>query len=88
MSVKLIRSIQIITFCSESPFYLRNFLYFVESPDGSFGIATGWTAGVRFSVRERDFFVLHSVQADSEAHPASYPVDTGGSFPGDKAAGA
>jgi hypothetical protein len=30
----------------------------------------------------------HHVQNGSGAHPASYPVGTGGSFPGDKAAGA
>jgi hypothetical protein len=33
------------------------------------------------------FFVLHSIQADSEAHPASYPTGTGDSFPGEQAAG-
>jgi hypothetical protein len=26
--------------------------------------------------------VLHSLQTGSGAHPASYPLDTGGSFPG------
>jgi hypothetical protein len=35
----------------------------------------------------KDVSLLHSVQADSGAHPASYPMGTGGSFPGDKAAG-
>jgi hypothetical protein len=32
----------------------------------------------------KNFF--HVVQTDSEAHPASYPMVTGGSFPGGKAA--
>jgi hypothetical protein len=32
-------------------------------------------------------FPLHVVQTDSGAHPASYPTDTGGSFPGGEAAG-
>jgi hypothetical protein len=41
--------------------------------------ATGWTTGVRFS--------LHSVQTGFVAHPASYPMVTGGSVPGGKAAG-
>jgi hypothetical protein len=31
---------------------------------------------------------LDSIQAGYEAHPASYPMGTGGSFPGGKAAGA
>jgi hypothetical protein len=32
--------------------------------------------------------LLHVVQTDSGTHPASYPMGTGGSFPGGKAAGA
>jgi hypothetical protein len=35
----------------------------------------------------KEFFLLFSVQIDSGAHPASYPVDTTGSFPKPKAAG-
>jgi hypothetical protein len=35
-----------------------------------------------------EFFFRHHVQTGSGAHPASYPMGTGGSFPGDKAAGA
>jgi hypothetical protein len=31
---------------------------------------------------------LYRVQAGSGAHPASYPMSTGGHFPGDKVAGA
>jgi hypothetical protein len=34
------------------------------------------------------FSLLHVIQTGSGAHPASYPMDTGGSFPGDKEAGA
>jgi hypothetical protein len=45
-------------------------------------------SGVRLSVGAGNFSLLHRVQAGSEAHPASYPVGTGDSFPGDKAAGA
>jgi hypothetical protein len=30
--------------------------------------------------------LLHSVQTGSEAYPASYPMGTGGSFPGSKSA--
>jgi hypothetical protein len=38
--------------------------------------------------RAKDFSALHSAHTDSEAHPASYPLGTGGSFTGVKAAGA
>jgi hypothetical protein len=55
--------------------------------DSSVDIATGWTARVRFSAVE-DFSLLHSVQNGIRAHPASYPMGIGSSFPGGKAAGA
>jgi hypothetical protein len=32
----------------------------------------------------QDFSLLHVVQTDSRTHPASYPMGTGGSFPGVK----
>jgi hypothetical protein len=55
-------------------------------------IATGYRLdgqgrGVRVPIRE-GFSSLHIVQTCSGAHPASYPMDTGASFSGDKAAGA
>jgi hypothetical protein len=31
-----------------------------------------------------NFSIHHRVQTGSGAHPASYPMGTGGSFPGDK----
>jgi hypothetical protein len=40
----------------------------------------GWMAGVQFLVMQ-DFSLLHSVQTDYGAHPASYPIGPGGSFP-------
>jgi hypothetical protein len=43
--------------------------------------ATGWTARVRFPERQ-NFNLLYSVQAGSGARPASYPMGTGGDFPG------
>jgi hypothetical protein len=55
----------------------------VWSRDSSVGIAMGWTAGVRFPAGARDSSLLHSAQAGSGSHPASYPIGTGG-----KAAGA
>jgi hypothetical protein len=38
--------------------------------------------------KEKRFFLLHSVQAGSEVHPASSLMGTGLLFPGGKAAGA
>jgi hypothetical protein len=45
----------------------------------------GWTTeGSKF---ENPYFsLLHVVQTDSGVHPASYPMGTGGSFSGVKAA--
>jgi len=51
-------------------------------------VAMGWKIGVRFPVGAGNFSLLHRVQTGSEANPASYPMGTGGSFPGGKAAGA
>jgi hypothetical protein len=43
---------------------------------------------VRFPAEAGNFSLKHRVQNGSGAHPASYPMDTRGSFPGGKAAGA
>jgi len=52
----------------------------------SFGIATGHgldarDSGLRFPVGTVNFSLHHRVQTDSEAHPASYEVGTGGISP-------
>jgi hypothetical protein len=54
------------------------------------GLATGWTIGVQSfnSKWGLGIFLFHHVQISSEAHPASYPMDTRGSFPIGKAASA
>jgi hypothetical protein len=44
-------------------------------------------SGAGISAGVRDFSLAHNVQIGSEAHPASYPMSTGGSFPEGKAAG-
>jgi hypothetical protein len=49
--------------------------------------ATGWTVGAGFSAGA-DVPILHNVQTCSGAHPASYPMTTGGSFSGCKTVGA
>jgi hypothetical protein len=66
--------------------FLRN------SHDSSLGIALGYGlddrgSRVRFPVGAGIFSLHHRVQNGSGAQPASYPIGTRGSFPGDKAAG-
>jgi hypothetical protein len=58
--------------------------------DSAVGIATGLTTkGSEFESRwGQEFSLLHVVQTGSGAHPASYPMGTGGSFPEGKVAGA
>jgi hypothetical protein len=61
------------------------------SRDSVFGIAAGYGlddrgVGVRVLVGS-EFSLLHVVQTGSWVHPASYPIGTGGSFPGGIAAG-
>jgi hypothetical protein len=65
---------------------------YVQSRDGSVGITLGYGlddrgSSVRFPARARNFSLHHRVQTGSGANPASYPMGTRGSFPGDKAAG-
>jgi hypothetical protein len=53
--------------------------------DGAVGTATGnrlTAEGSEFEPRKgQEVSPLHVVQTDSGAHPASYLMDTGGSFP-------
>jgi len=44
--------------------------------------------GVRVPASTENFPLYYRVQTGSGAHPVSCPTGTGGSFPGDKAAGA
>jgi hypothetical protein len=48
-------------------------------------LTTDWTTGVRSRTEAEDFSSSLCVQTGSGAHPASYPVGTGGSFSGGKA---
>jgi hypothetical protein len=55
----------------------------------SVGIALGYGlddrgSRVRFPAEDGNFSLHHRVQTSSVAHPASYPMDTRGSFPGIK----
>jgi hypothetical protein len=63
------------------------------SCDSSVGIALGYGLDdrgyrVRFPAEAGNFSLHHRVQNGPGARPASYPMGTGGSFPGGKAAGA
>jgi hypothetical protein len=59
------------------------------SRHSSVGIWVGYGLDDRDSIpsRGKRFFLLHSIQAGSVAHPASYPMGTGGSFLRSGAAG-
>jgi hypothetical protein len=43
-------------------------------------------SGVRLQAGDGNFSLPHHVQTASGSHPASYPLDAGGSFPGVKVA--
>jgi hypothetical protein len=65
----------------------------MQSRDSSVGIALGYGldergSRVRFPVGAGSFSLYHRLQNGSGAHPASYPLGTGGSFPRCKVAGA
>jgi hypothetical protein len=45
----------------------------------------GWAIGVWSPAGAKDFSSSLCVQTGSEAHPASCPMGTGGTFPGGKA---
>jgi hypothetical protein len=45
-----------------------------------------WGSRVRFLARAENFSLHHHIQNGSGAHPDSYPMGTGGSFPGSKVA--
>jgi hypothetical protein len=63
--------------------------YSVAKESGYLRMATGYVLRGPGSIPGRErFSLLHSVQTDSTAHPASYPVGTGSSLPESNAAGA
>jgi hypothetical protein len=77
--------------CCEQ-FHLREFGRLLKSRDSSVGIALGYGlddqgSRVRFPAWAGNFSLHHRIQKGSEAHSASYPMGTRGSFPGGKAAG-
>jgi hypothetical protein len=62
-----------------------------KSWDCPVGIATGYglddgMIGIQFPAGAGNIYLQHHVQTGSGAHPASYPVITVDSFPGDKTA--
>jgi hypothetical protein len=46
---------------------------------------TAWMKDVKLPAKTGNFSLRHRVQTGSGVHPASYPMGTRGSFPGDKA---
>jgi hypothetical protein len=62
------------------------------SVDGIVGVETGYGlddrgVGVPSPGRVKNFCLHHVIQTGSVIHPTFYPMGTGGSFPGGKAAG-
>jgi hypothetical protein len=60
--------------------------------DSSVSIATGYgledcMVWVRFPITAGNISLHHRVQTGSGAHPTSFPIGTGGSFPRGEAAG-
>jgi hypothetical protein len=70
-------------------FYLIHFYFVQIKVIADITTTYGWTTeGSEFDSRlSQEFSLLHVVRTGSGAHPASYPMGTGGSFPGGKAAG-
>jgi hypothetical protein len=79
--------------CScDTPLIIILITHSCRSCDSSVSIALGyrldgWSSRVGYLVGTGNFSLYHGVQDGSGAHPASYPMGTGGSFPGGKAAG-
>jgi hypothetical protein len=76
-------------FCDTLSF--QPLLQILKSQDNSVGIVTGhrlddWIIAIRFPAVAGNFSLQYCVQTGSGAHPASYPMGTGGSFPGSKVA--
>jgi hypothetical protein len=74
------------TACYRDSFTLKQYQI---TGDISVDISMGYGMDDQGSIpgKARDFSLLHSVQTDSGAHPASYKIDTGGSVTGIKQPG-
>jgi hypothetical protein len=65
----------------------RFFFFFFSSVSTALGYGLDDQGSrVKFPVGAGDFSLNHHVQNGSGAHPASYPMNTRGSFPGGKVA--
>jgi hypothetical protein len=71
---------------------VSSLIIIIISRNSAVGITTGYgmvDRGVEVRVpMGNEFALLHVVRTGSGVHPTSYPMGTGGSFPGIKAAGA
>jgi hypothetical protein len=75
------------------PIFVPRIYLSVTIRDSSVGIAFGYGldergSRFRFPAGAGNFSLHHRLQNGSGARPASYPMGTGGTFPGSKAAGA
>jgi hypothetical protein len=66
---------------------LNSFLYMSEEWNSAVGIATGYRLRGQSSSPNKGRIFLYFVQIGTGAHPMSCPMETGGSFPENKAAG-
>jgi hypothetical protein len=67
------------------PWFLQSVIYVLRFPDSSVGIATGLRAERSgFDIRQGLGIFRYRAQTGSGAHPASYPMDTGITYPGVK----
>jgi hypothetical protein len=69
---------------------IRIYVQNAWSQNSVVGIVTGYeldnrVVGVQVPVGSRFVSLLHVIQTGSGAHQTSYPMGTGGSFPGGKA---
>jgi hypothetical protein len=58
----------------------------LQGPDRVSAVGTDWTTKGSESRWRQQFSLLHAIQTGSGARPPSYPMGTGSSFPGGKAA--
>jgi hypothetical protein len=77
---------------SHIPWFVHSNVLYGYSRDSSVGIVLGYGmddrgSRVRFPTEAGNFSLHHRLQNVSGVHPASYPIDTAGSFPGGKAVG-
>jgi hypothetical protein len=89
MYIPSITVASVLLFCIHLQ-YCSKFRHVLWSRDSAVGITMSYGMEGPDSILGSAMFfsLLHSIQTETETHPASYSMGTGGSFPGGKAAGA